>query len=562
MIGLNNKSRNKGHKVLKVILCLLAVIYISDIVGNYIVAQQLNTQNKPIIKPQVPETDRYQKNKVFLEYADELVADERLTPDFQVLRGNVKFRKEGMFMYCDSAYFYDKTNSFDAFGNVKMEQGDTLFVYADYLFYNGDEEFAKLRNNVRLENKKVTLFTDSLDYSIAENLGYYFEGGKIVDDKNELSSVYGQYEPDTKNAEFLYDVELLNNKYVMNTDTLHYNTESKIADIVGYTTIVSDSNIIYTNKGWYNTANEMATLYNRSLLVGKNNEKLTGDTVFYNRNLGYGEAFGRFELTDSVHSTILDGDYGFHDEKANRSFATKRARAREFSQKDTLYLHGDTIKTFLDNDSLRVMVACPTVRFYRVDVQGVCDSMVMEERDSILKMYKHPIIWSGNRQIFGDEVLIHFNDSTVDYAELPSNAFVAEHLGEIYFNQLSGKKMKALFQDGELRQLDVDGNAMVLMLPMESDSTYNKFVTAEGSFLKMLLKPKQEIDRISMWPQPVAKAVPLFKARKKDLYLNGFQWFNSIRPMNPEDIYVIPDAMKNLLSEPVESKRKNWRRKE
>jgi hypothetical protein len=186
----------------------------------------------------------------------------------------------------------------------------------------------------------------------------------------------------------------------------------------------------------------------------------------------------------------------------------------------------------------------------------------MEERDSILKMYKHPIIWSGNRQIFGDEVLIHFNDSTVDYTELPSNAFVAEHLGEIYFNQLSGKKMKALFQDGELRQLDVDGNAMVLMLPMESDSTYNKFVTAEGSFLKMLLKPKQEIDRISMWPQPVAKAVPLFKARKKDLYLNGFQWFNSIRPMNPEDIYVIPDAMKNLLSEPVESKRKNWRRKE
>ena len=198
------------------------------------------------IKPQVPSADRSQKNKVFLEYADELVADEKRTPDFQVLRGNVKFRKEGMYMYCDSAYFYGNTDSFDAFGNVKMEQGDTLFVYADELFYNGQNEFARLRNNVRLENRNVTLFTDSLDYDMVENLGYYFEGGKIVDEQNELSSVYGQYKQDTKNAEFLYVVELTNEKYVMQTDTLHYNTDSKIADFVGYTTIVSDSNIIYT----------------------------------------------------------------------------------------------------------------------------------------------------------------------------------------------------------------------------------------------------------------------------------------------------------------------------
>lgn len=527
-------------------------------ITNYIMAQQPKVKEE--IKPQVPGADRFQKNKVFLEYADELVANEQTTPNFQVLKGNVKFRKEGMFMYCDSAYFYEKNNSFDAFGNVKMEQGDTLFVYADFLYYNGDDEYAKLRNNVRLENKEVTLFTDSLDYDMIENLGYYFEGGKIVDEKNELTSVYGQYEPDTKEAQFLYDVELSNNKYVMHTDTLHYNTNTKIAKIVGFTTIVSDSNIIYTSKGWYNTAKEIATLYNRSILVGKNNERLTGDTIFYDRNIGYGEAFGRMELTDSVHCTIIDGDYGYHNEKKNYSYATRRSRVREFSQKDTLYLHADTIKTYVDVDTMRIMVAYPKVRFFRSDIQGLCDSMSMEERDSVLKMFKHPIIWTGARQIFGNEIYVHLNDSTVDYAELPNTAFVAEHIGEIYYNQLAGKKMTAYFNDGELRQLDVDGNARVLMLPMENDSTYNKYVTAEGSYLKMLLKPKQEIDRISMWPQPVAKAVPLYKAKQRDLYLDGFQWFGSIRPQNADDIFVIPKEMELLLNKSTGTDRKIWKR--
>ncbi|MBE6309870.1 MAG: hypothetical protein E7080_02300 [Bacteroidales bacterium] len=549
--------RNKGHKVYKVILCLLAVFGVTGIT-NYIMAQQPKVKEE--IKPQVPGADRFQKNKVFLEYADELIADEKATPNFQVLKGNVKFRKEGMFMYCDSAYFYEKNNSFDAFGNVKMEQGDTLFVYADFLYYNGDDEYAKLRNNVRLENKEVTLFTDSLDYDMIENLGYYFEGGKIVDEKNELSSVYGQYEPDTKEAQFLYDVELSNNKYVMQTDTLHYNTNTKIAKIVGFTTIVSDSNIIYTSKGWYNTAKEIATLYNRSILVGKNNERLTGDTIFYDRNIGYGEAFGRMELTDSVHRTIIDGDYGYHNEKKNYSYATRRARVREFSQKDTLYLHADTIKTYVDVDTMRIMVAYPKVRFFRSDIQGLCDSMSMEERDSVLKMFKHPIIWTGARQIFGNEIYVHLNDSTVDFAELPNTAFVAEHIGEIYYNQLAGKKMTAYFNNGELRQLDVDGNARVLMLPMENDSTYNKYVTAEGSYLKMLLKPKQEIDRISMWPQPVAKAVPLYKAKQRDLYLDGFQWFGSIRPQNADDIFVIPKEMELLLNKSTGTDRKIWKR--
>lgn len=566
----NNK--NNGHKVLVWVLCLLAICLLDNIFGSPAWSQANKTGNKRAVTtkiqakkpktkvnrvtPQIPKANRNQKNKVFLEKADFLVADDRISPDYQILRGNVEFSKSGTRMYCDSAYFYDKTSSLDAFGHVRMVQGDTLFVYADALYYNGLDEIAQLRYNVRMVNRDVTLFTDSLDYDMVENLGYYFEGGKIVDSKNELSSVYGQYEPDTKNAEFLFDVELVNEKYVMKTDTLHYNTGTHVADIVGRTTIVSDSNIIYSTSGWYNTDADNATLYRRSLVVGKNGQKLTGDTVFYDRAKGYGEAFGNMILTDSVHNSILDGDYGYHNEKTSQSFATKRARAREFSKGDTLYLHSDTIRTFLDEDSLRVLVASHRARFFRENVQGLCDSMSFEEKDSILNMYDHALIWSGNRQISGNEVNVHFNDSTVDYALLPNYGFMAEHIGEEYFNQLAGKEMKAYFLEDELRQLDVNGNVQLIMYPQENDSTYNKLVDAESSYMKILLKPKQEIDKITMWPEVSGNVTPLYLAKRSQYFLKDFGWYETLRPKDPDDIFNYPEEMSTLLDKAEKKSRR------
>ena len=553
-----------GHKTRIGVLCLLAISLL-DVMGGYAWAQG-NDKNahkmpaattikakKPLTKinriaPQIPGANRNQKNKIFLEKADKLIADERISTDYQILRGNVEFSKSGTRMFCDSAYFYDATNSLDAFGHVKMNQGDTLFVYADVLYYNGQDEIAQLRYNVKMENRDVTLFTDSLDYDMVENLGYYFEGGKIIDAKNELYSVYGQYEPDTKNAQFLFDVELVNDDYVLHTDTLHYNTNTHIADIVGTTTIVSDSSIIYSNKGWYNTDADKATLYNRSLIVGKDGQKLVGDTVYYDRATGYGEAFGNMILTDSVRSTILDGDYGYHNEKTNVSFATKRARAREFSRKDTLYLHADTIRTYLDADSMRVMVANPGVRFYRVNIQGICDSMSIVERDSMLNMYNHALVWSDNRQISGNEINVHMNDSTVDYALLPNYGMMAEHVGETYFNQLAGKEMKAYFIEEELRRLDVSGNVQLIMYPMEDDSTYNKLVDAESSYMTVLLKPKQQIDKITMWPEVSGNVTPLYLSKKSQYYLKGFGWYDALRPKDPDDIFVYPEEMRQLLN--------------
>ena len=507
------------------------------------------------ITPQIPKANRNQSNKVFLENADILRANEAISRDYQVLKGNVRFRRGDMYMFCDSAYFYAETSSLDAFGNVRMTQGDTLWVYSDVLHYYGEQGVAELRSNVRLENRSTTLLTDALDYEINSNVGYYFDGGTIVDNRNntELTSQYGRYELDTKQAEFSRNVHLVNDRYEMFTDLLDYNTLSHIAKISSQTLIVSDSNTINTTSGWYNTSADDATLYNRSLITAKDGKTLEGDTVYYNRTRNYGEARGNVIITDPSNKVILDGDYGYHDDNVHYSYVTKRARAREFSQKDTIYLHADTLCTLINhvvndsvNDSVRVLKAFNQVRFYRNDIQGICDSLQLSEADTIINMYRHAVVWNLERQIFGDEINIHLNDSAADWATLPTGGFMAEHLGEVYYDQLSGKKMKAWFENKELRQLDVDGNVQVIMFPEEKDSTYNKMVNAESSYMRLNLKAKQEVDRIVMWPEVSGKVTPLYLARKADLYLPQFKWYETLRPQSPDDIFELSEEQRRV----------------
>jgi len=350
-------------------------------------------------------------------------------------------------------------------------------------------------------------------------------------------------------------VHLINDRYEMFTDLLDYNTQSHVAHITSETLIVSDSNTINTTNGWYNTSADDATLYERSLITAKDGKTLLGDTVYYNRKRNYGEARGSVVITDPTNKVILDGDYGYHDDNAHYSYVTGKARAREFSQQDTIYLHADTLCTLINhvvtdsvNDSVRVLRAFNQVRFYRSDVQGICDSLQLSEADTIINMYRHAVVWNLERQIFGDEINIHLNDSSADWATLPTGGFMAEHLGEIYYDQLSGKKMKAWFENKELRQLDVDGNVQVIMFPEEKDSTYNKMVNAESSYLRLNLKAKQEVDRIVMWPEVSGKVTPLFLAKKADMYLPQFKWYDALRPKSPDDIYDVSDELKQLVN--------------
>ena len=476
--------------------------------------------------------------KVYLLHADKAKADDKRLPGVQILIGNVKFRHDSMYMYCDSAHVYEATNSFEAFNHVHMEQGDTLFIDGDHLFYDGQSMIAQMRNNVVMINRNTTLETDSFNFDRVANLGYYFEGGTLYDDKNTLTSFWGQYSPETKIAKFNHDVELVNEQMTLLSDTLVYSTTTKIAEIVGPSDIYNDSSYIYSELGFYNTGTDRAILLNRSI-VTSDNKQLTGDSIFYDRQKGYGEAFMNVILTDTIDRHLLLGDYCFYDEKTDYAYATHNAVAIDYSQGDSLYMHADTLKLItrnIDTDSMyRDMLAYRKVRIYRSDVQAICDSLAFSTADSCLQMFYEPVLWHGKQPILGEKIDIFMNDSTIDRIHVIDQTLSVERIDSVCFNQVAGKEMTSYFRDGEMYETWVEGNVYVDYYMFDDDSLMIGMNYTETSELKLFMKDRK-MDKIWM-PASTGVIYPIAMIPANRLYLSNFAWFDYIRPLNKDDIF-------------------------
>lgn len=479
------------------------------------------------------------RSKVFLLHSDVLKKNKK-NPDAQILVGDVAFRHDSIYMYCDSACFYEKTNSLEAFDNVKMVQGDTLFLYGDYLFYDGNTQIAQVRNNVRMENRSITLETDSLNYDRITNLGYFFDGGTLMDEENVLTSDWGEYSPATKWSVFNYDVKLVNPQFTLTSDTLRYNTMSKVASIVGPSNIDSKENHIYSELGFYNTQYGQAELLNRSILTNEG-KQLTGDSLFYDRNKRFGEAFDNVEFTDTINKNMLKGDYCRYEELSEYAFATDRAVAVDFSQGDSLFMHADTLQLYtyhLDTDSMfREMRAFHKVRIYRSDVQGVCDSLVFSSKDTCMTMYQDPILWNNQQQLLGEKIMVYMNDSTIDWAHIQNQALSVEKLDSVNFNQVAGKDMKAYFKGGEMHQVDVIGSVRVVYYWMEKDSTLMGMNVSETSELSIFLE-NRKMKKMLMKPKTNGVFYPMDQLPADKMKLDNFAWFDYVRPLNKNDIFV------------------------
>ncbi|MDU1891063.1 MAG: OstA-like protein [Dysgonomonas sp.] len=516
--------------------------------------------------------------------------------DIQVLKDSVVLFHDGAFLYCDSAYLNQNANTFEAFDNVRMEQGDTIFLYGKYMHYDGNTKLVKVRDDVSLEHtpQKVTLFTDSLNYDRMMNLGYYFDGGMLVDSLNELTSFWGQYEPSLNMATFKDSVILTNPKFQLFSDQLKYNTAEKRALISTPTRIVSDSGIIYTSKGWYNTETEESLLLDQSTVVNKEGDRiLRGDTIYYYKEKGYGEVFGNMFLQDTAKKVILTGHYGYYNEIEDWAFATDSAVAIEYSQTDSLYLHGDTLRLLavmdtviqkrkpkllglpiLETDSTDIPMLVPEmdstafetdsvmpmkpvedinvemdtiitvqrlikayygVRFYRSDIQGVCDSLQFSSKDSVLHMYREPVLWNTNRQLSGDTIDIFMNDSTIDYMHVKRSAFSIEDKDSIHFNQLKSRSLKVFFEDRKAKRVTAEGDLELMTYPEDKGELNGIQIWLEGSYLEVLLNDGK-LDKAIIRRKSDGEVRPFHLLKDEQLRLKDFFWFDYLRPLDKDDI--------------------------
>lgn len=520
----NIKALFRGHRVLLVAaLCLFGLGWV-----------QSRQAPKKKARPKTSE-------RVFLLHADRLRFDQfGPVPGAQVLNGNVAFRHQGAKLYCDSAYFYQESNSFRAFGRVRMYQGDTLSLFSDYAYYDGNDQMAEARYNVVLTHRKTKLYTDSLNYDRLYGIGYFFEGGKMVDKDNVLVSDWGEYDTETREAVFNYNVNLKNPQFVLETDTLHYYTQTSLAHIVGPSKITSDGSVIHTSQGYYDTDKDFARLYGRSTLVN-GGKTLTADSLFNDDKTKVSEGFGNVVYNDTVNKNAMTSNYFWYNDSTGYAFATDSAVMKDYSQGDTLFVHSDTMKVYtfnINTDSVYRKAHCYyKVRAFRTDVQAVCDSLVYNTQDSCLTMYRDPITWNANRQLLGEVIKVYMKDSTIDHAHVINQALSAEMLRDsLKFNQVSSREMFGFFEDGEIRKTEAVGNVQAIYYMQDDrDSSFTNMGYIETDTMRMFMKDRK-MQKIWTCKQ-TGKMYPITQIPPDKKELPAFVWFDYIRPRDKYDIF-------------------------
>ena len=493
--------------------------------------------------------------RVYLRHADELKYDQfGPNPDAQIAKGHVHFINRGATLLCDSAYYYQATNSFRAFGHVRFRQGDTLSLTCDNAWYDGEGQMMEARKNVVLKHRGQTLYTDSLNYDRLYNNAYFFKGGRLVDNKSKLSADWGEYNTDTRQAVFYYDVQLHTSKNRVSTDTLYYDTKTSIAHVVGMYTpdrglgkpgpsIIRDKDgIVKTTDAFFNTKTDRARLFGRSTVVNKE-KTITGDTLYYNSSTGQNHGYGNVIFIDSKNKNKLTAGEVNYNEKTGRGYATKKALVVDFSKPDTLYMHADTLRleTFhINTDSVyRKVHGYFHARAFRRDFQAMCDSLVYDTRDSCLTMYKDPITWSDGRQLTGEKILVFTNDSTIREAHVIGQALSIELMKDsTHYNQVSSKEIYAFFDHGNIRRSDAVSNVRAIFYPTDSgDSTLIGLNYVESDTMRMFVSPTRQLERIWM-PKAQGTLYPMTQIPPGKDKLDVFEWFDDLRPKNPDDVFV------------------------
>ena len=526
---INNKQHNinkNGHRIFFIlILCLF----------GFCLVQAMQAPRKKHKKR--PEGER-----VYLLHADELRYDMfGRNPDAQIVKGKVSFMHQGGHLTCDSAYFYQGTNSVKAFGHVHYRQGDTLSLTCERAEYDGMMQMMHARRNVVLHHRRQTLKTDSLDFDRLYNMANFFDGGTLIDGKDRLVSDWGEYHTETREAKFVFNVKLRSGKDVVTTDTLYYDVPTSTAHMVGPSKIVSGSSVVHTADGYYDTKTDKAKLFGRSTLVDKD-KSITGDSLYYVKN-GESTGYSNVVYVDKKNKNSLTCNYLRYNEKTGMGFATKRPVAIDYSQKDTLWMHSDTMRIYtfnINTDSVyRKVHAYPHVRAFRNDMQAICDSLVFNSKDSCMTMYKDPVIWNANRQMLGEEIRAYMADSTIRFAHVIGQALSIEQMPDsVHYNQITSSEMKSYFEKGEMKMTEAIGNVQtVYYMTNDKDSSLVGLNYLETDTMRMYLGAARKLDKI--WTNKFTSTMyPITQVPPAKYKLPNFAWFEDLRPTDKNDIFV------------------------
>lgn len=491
--------------------------------------------------------------KIIIENSDFVDRNEAVAPGALLLTGNVRVNHDGVIMTCNKAYFFQSENYLKAFGDVQMNQGDTLFMNSSYAEYNGNVKKALATGNVVMRSPDMNLTTDTINFDRNIQQAYYKTYGTIVNKDNTLRSKSGRFYINEKKYEFLTAVTITNPEYIIKSNHLNYYTNSGHTYLFGPSTITGKDNFIYTEKGFYDTKKNLALLKRKSYIKYKD-RRIEGDSIYYDRNREFASATNNVKITDSINKGLIKGHYAEVYRAKDSMFVTKRAVAINLVENDSVYIHGKVLMVTGKPDH-RIIRAFNNVRFFKTDMSGKCDSIHSDQKNGLTKMIGNPILWNFENQMTGDVMHLIANSVTekLDSLKVLNNAFIIskDTIGS-GFNQVKGLNLYGKFRENKLYEVDVVKNTEVIFY-MRNDAQeligINKNVS---SSINMKLDENQ-IETITFFKTVDGDIYPEAELPENARKLRGFVWRGDERLRTKDDIFTDEE---NAMHEKIQAKQK------
>ena len=465
-----------------------------------------------------------QENFLYILAADKQYLQKTDSNQLVSYAGHVKVRQGKTLFYADSAIINPVANTLESFGNVHINDADSIHIYAQYLRYMGIDKKALLTKKVRLTDKKSILTTENLTYDVNLKLGTYLYGGKVVNKKTTLTSTEGNYYGDTKDIYFYKNVLLVQPDGTIKTDSLQYNTSTEVSTFISPTVIKDKKGLtIKTREGFYDIKKKIANLYKRSI-IEDSTFSITADEIAIDSLNGLSEFRGNavYRSKDKEQGFDMIANNIKTNNKRSTIMATQIPLLIIKQGADSIFITADTlfsgrvidllktkkipnvrpvpvdtsIKKGVLKDTVKVTTAAKSpikkgatknavdsiklktastppvdstlkyfeayknVKIFSDSLQAVGDSLFFSGSDSVFRLFNNPIIWAQENQISGDTIYLFLKNKK------PERLYVFE-------NALSISKVDSSNYFNQVR-----GNSINALF----DSTGQvHFLTAKGS---------------------------------------------------------------------------------
>ena len=482
--------------------------------------------------------------------------------DYTILAGDAVVKQGNTILSGDSIVLNKRSGVAEVFGNVHINDADSVHTYAQYLRYLGKERIAYLKRKVRLTDGKGTLITDDLDYNLATGIANYRNGGRVLNGKTVLTSADAVYYSDTKDVYFKKYVHLTDPKYDIKADSLLYNTEFKTATFIAPTRIVSKEGVMNTKSGTYNLETGEAVFYDRSS-YSDSTHFITGEKMAFDEKSGIIQIENSGKLVDSANNVIVLGNQILLDKNRNSFLATRKPVMILYKNNDSTYVAADTLFSGLrkydslskrtivlkdtitkvttvqanSKDSIRYFLAFHDVRIYNDSLQAVSDSLYYSTEDSVFRLFKDPVFWNDKTQVSGDTMYLYTENQKPKRLYVFNNSLVVNKANEAMYNQVGGRTLNGYFNDGTIDSIHVKGSpAESIYYTQDDDSAYIGMNRSKGDRINIYFLRK-ELNKVKFVNNVDGILYPIRQIPSDQKYLPLFEWKDKRRPKNKLELF-------------------------